>query len=620
MSEKDLEKKLSDEAESSEVKTEQDSEKTSQADSNAISKESAENLQENKYEDNDNWEFEASAPSVENDVLSSDSGVEFEFSNESVQPTAEVQQPEIQVKSKDIVIKKEKINLILSIIIGVLVIAILVVLGVRYYTMPNSDEKMNPGNIALTVGDTDISVGMYNYYYENVVYEYTYYANYGYYDLDTSADYATQYTTDSDGNKVSWLDLFEKQTVDRIKSNILYYELGVENGIELTDTQKENIESQLDSVKEAASSASMSVNEYVAETYGDYCGLETLRTFLEQYYIAQSYYFQSQITDRPTDEEVETYFNENQAEYKSCSFALLEMNYDTTDDSTKEASVNRAKEYMAKITDVESMKALIPEACDTLIDRFITAGYFETKEEAIEGLSSSLEMTQSRSDVETSFGEDIADWIYSEDTPVGSTNYYVNENSEVVYILLKTQQPFLENTEVYSVRHILVIPKSTANTEESTDTTTSSTQEEYSEEEWAAALEEAEKIVEEYNQTDKTELSFAKLAEKYSDDTESTSSGSSGLYGGGYMGVQLGQMVSEFESWATDDSRKYGDVEIVKSEYGYHIMYFVFDGPEYMYNAQTNLTTEKSLDLLDKLEVKERAGFSEVTVAEPESN
>lgn len=620
MSEKDLEKKLSDEAQNSEVVNEQNLEKTAQTDVDAVSDESIENEQENVYENNDSWEFEASAPSVENDVLSSDNGVEFEFSNESAQPTDEVDQPEIQVKSKDIVIKKEKINLILSIIIGVLVIAILVVLGVRYYTVPNSDEKMNPGNIALTVGDTDISVGMYNYYYENVVYEYTYYANYGYYDLDTTADYATQYTTDSDGNKVSWLELFEKQTVDRIKSNILYYELGVENGIELTDAQKENIESQLDSVKESASSANLSVNEYVAETYGDYCGLETLRTFLEQYYIAQSYYYQSQITDRPSDEDVETFFNENQAEYKSCSFALLEMNYDTTDDSTKEASVNRAKEYMAKITDVESMKALIPEACDTLIDRFITAGYFETEEEAIEGLSSSVEMTQSRADMETSFGEDIADWIYSEDTPVGSTNYYVNENSEVIYILLKTQQPFLEDTEVYSVRHILVIPESADNSEESSDSTTSSTQKEYTEEEWSAALDEAEKIVEEYNQTDKTELSFAKLAEKYSDDTESTSSGSSGLYGGGYMGVQLGQMVSEFESWATDDSRKYGDVEIVKSEYGYHIMYFVFDGPEYMYNAQTNLATENSLNLLNKLEVKERAGYSKVTVAEPESN
>lgn len=619
MSEKDLEKKLSEEAENSEVTPNQELEKTAETDNaESVSEESGVNTQETAFEDNDNWEFEASAPSVENDVLSSDKGVEFEFSKEN-EPTAESQSPEIQVKSKEIVIKKERVSLILSCIIGVLIIAILVVLGVRYYTLPNSDEKMNPGNIALTVGDTDISVGMYNYYYENVVYEYTTYANYGYYDLDTTADYATQYTTDSDGNKVSWLELFKDQTVDRIKSNILYYELGVKNGIELTDTQKDNIESQLDSVKESASSANLSVNEYVAQTYGDYCGLETLRTFLEQYYIAQTYYFQSEITDRPTDEEVEAYFKENEADYKSCSFALLEMNYDTTDDSTKEASVNRAKEYMAKITDVESMKALIPEACDSLIDRFITAGYFETKEEAIEGLSSSLEMTQSRSDVETSFSEDIADWIYSDDTPIGSTNYYVNENSEVVYILLKTQQPFLENTEVYSVRHILVIPESAEASDDSSDTTTTTTQTEYTDEEWAAALEEAERIVEEFNQTDKSELSFAKLAEQYSDDTESTSSGSSGLYGGGYMGVQLGQMVSEFENWATDDSRQYGDVEIVKSTYGYHIMYFIFDGPEYMYNAQTNLATDKSLNLLDKLEVKERVGYSNVTVAKPES-
>lgn len=585
---------------------------------NKISQENEELEEKVGYEENDNWEFEASAPSVENDVLSGEAGVEFEFSNENGGESTENTAPEIQVKSKDIVIKKEKINLILSCIIGLIIIAILVVLGIRYYTVPNSDEKMNPGNIALTVGDTDISVGMYNYYYDSVVYEYTYYANYGYYDLDTTADYATQYTTDSDGNEVSWLEFFEEQTIDRIKSNVLYYELGEENGIVLTDAQKEDIDSQLESVKDSASSSDMSVNEYIAENYGDYCGLETLRKFLEQYYIAQTYYYQSEITDRPTDDEVQAYFSENENEYKSCSFALLEMNYDTTDDSTKEASVNEAKKYMAQITDVDSMKALIPEACASLIDRFITAGYFESKEEAIETLSSSLEMTQTRTDVETSFSDDIADWLYSEDTPIGSTNYYVNENSEVVYVILKTQQPFLEDTEVYSVRHILVMPESEEKSDD-TDASTSSDTTQYTDEEWSAALEEAERIVEEYNQTDKSELSFAKLAEQYSDDTESTSAGSSGLYGGGYMGVQLGQMVSEFEDWATDPSRKYGDVEIVKSDYGYHIMYFIYDGPEYMYNAQTNLSQENSLKLLDKLEVKERAGHSKVSVAKPES-
>ena len=34
-------------------------------------------------------------------------------------------------------------------------------------------------------------------------------------------------------------------------------------------------------------------------------------------------------------------------------------------------------------------------------------------------------------------------------------------------------------------------------------------------------------------------------------------------------------MVTEFNNWIFDDARKAGDVEIVKTSYGYHIMYFV---------------------------------------------
>lgn len=45
-------------------------------------------------------------------------------------------------------------------------------------------------------------------------------------------------------------------------------------------------------------------------------------------------------------------------------------------------------------------------------------------------------------------------------------------------------------------------------------------------------------------------------------------------------------MVPEFEKWAMDDSRKYGDVAIVKSKYGYHIMYFIDKCPQYQYNCK----------------------------------
>lgn len=568
------------------------------------------------YEQNDNWKFDASAPAAENSVLGGVDGVEFEFDKPEQSAEDSLKEEVVtEIKSQNIVLKKEQLSIVLSVILAVVVIAVLVLLGVRYYTVPNSNEKMNPGNVAMTVGDIDVSVGLYNYYYDSVVYEYTYYANYGYYDLDTSTDFSKQYTTDEDGNEVSWLDLFTDTTTKRIKLNTMFYEKGLEAGISLTDEQKEEIESQLDTVKESASSASMSVNEYCEATFGAHCGLETLRKYMEQYYIAGAYYNQYSITERPTEEETNAYFEEHEDDYKSCSYALIEMNYDTTDDTTKQQSIDTAKQYMSQITDVDSMRALIPEACADLIDRFISAGYFDTEDEAITALSESIEATSTRTDVESSFGEGIAEWMFSENNAVGSTTYYVNEDVGVIDVILKTTQPFLEDdNKVYSVRHILVMPESEDGTKDATGQT------EYTDEQWAAAYDKAKKILDEYNAGDKTELSFALLAEKYSDDTESTSAGSSGLYGGAYENITPGSSTENFENWAMDSSRKYGDVDIVKTEYGYHIMFFISYCPDYMYTAQQDCLSQKSLDLLDSTRFKKGIGMKNVNYASPDSD
>lgn len=67
-----------------------------------------------------------------------------------------------------------------------------------------------------------------------------------------------------------------------------------------------------------------------------------------------------------------------------------------------------------------------------------------------------------------------------------------------------------------------------------------------------------------------TEENYLKLVTEYSDDTASVSVG--GLYT--YV-KKDGKYVAPFESWAVDSSRQVGDVEIVETIYGYHIMYFV---------------------------------------------
>lgn len=563
------------------------------------------------YEEESSWEFEASAPSLNADFLQSAGDAEIKVETPQYYAPEPAAPQENQVASKDIVIKKEKVTVILSSIIAVIVIAIIAVLGVRYYTVPNSDERMNPGNIAVTIGNTDVSVGLYNYYYDSIVYEYTYYAAYGYYDLDTTKDFGAQFTKDEEGNELSWEAYFRKLALQRLTNYTMNYEKALEAGITLTDEQKEQIDSQLESIKEQASSENKSVNEYVNEKFGENCGLETLRKFLEQYFIAGNYYNRSTIENRPSEDEVNAYFDENSNKYQSCSIALIELEYDTTDDDTKAKSIENAKSYMSKITDVESMKAVMPEASASLIEQYVSAGYFETQEEAVQTLLDSIESTETRTNFESYFDEDTANWLFDEATPVNSLNYFASEDYGIVYVILKTAQPVLDDAQVYSVRHILITP---ANSE---DESTSSTETGYTDEQWANALNKAEAIVDEYNKGEKTELAFAELAEEYSEDTESTSAGSSGLYGGGYEGTHIGEMVSEFEGWAVDPSRKYGDVDIVKSEYGYHIMYFIFAGPEYYYNAQTDLAEERNNEEIKKYPSKERAGMKNVHIAKP---
>lgn len=578
-----------------------------------------------EYETNDNWQFDASAPATENDVVG-ENGVEFELPKPKPAPAKKEEPAPQGFEPQGVVIKKETVTAVLSSLIAVVIIAILVVLGVRYYTVPNINEKMNPGNVVMTVGNTDVSVGMYNFYYQNIVKQYVQYASNGYYDIDLSKDFSTQYTTDDDGNEISWQDRFKENTTELIKKNTIYYQKGIESGITLTDAQKEMIETQLDNIKNAASSANLGVNEYIAQTYGDNCGLETLRKYLEQNYISSVYYYQQQIKLRPSEDELNAYFKENENDYKSCSYAILEAEYDTSSDATKKAAVDNAKAAIAKITDEDSMKALIPEFCSDLISKYISAGYFTNESDAVDAFAGAMDSTSVKSDVESNFGEDIADWMFNTDTAVGSLNYYADENAGVIYIIMKTSQPALDSdsaSKVYSVRHILVIPES-GDDDSSSSSSSSTATKKYTEEEWAAALEKANSILDEYNKGDKTELSFAELAEKYTDDTSSTSVNMNNMYGGGIMDTQLGQMVSDFENWAIDSSRKYGDVEIVKSSYGYHIMFFISYCPQYMYDAENQYITDLINDDADSAAKtyyeKERIGMRNAEVATPSSS
>ena len=113
------------------------------------------------------------------------------------------------------------------------------------------------------------------------------------------------------------------------------------------------------------------------------------------------------------------------------------------------------------------------------------------------------------------------------------------------------------------VRHILIMPEGGTLSDDGTTTT-------YSDAEWEACRVKAQAVYDEWLAGEKTEDSFGLLANDKSQDQNGEVTN-----GGIYENVTEGRMVEEFEDWCFEDTRQPGDHGLVKTQYGYHVMYFV---------------------------------------------
>ena len=136
-----------------------------------------------------------------------------------------------------------------------------------------------------------------------------------------------------------------------------------------------------------------------------------------------------------------------------------------------------------------------------------------------------------------------------------------------------------DSGKVVDVRHILVAPEGGTTADDGSTT--------YSDDEWAACEKKAQDLLDRYLNGDKTEEFFGDLAELYTEDPGSKETG------GLYENVKTGDMVEEFDAWCFDDSRKAGDTGLVKTTYGYHVMFYSDDEPLWIYECREAVRDEK---------------------------
>ena len=199
-------------------------------------------------------------------------------------------------------------------------------------------------------------------------------------------------------------------------------------------------------------------------------------------------------------------------------------------------------------------------------------------------------------------GVDREDYRYFQEVFHSGYSYFDAQVSKLKPTEKELEAFFAEHEQQYAeggmtkeddfvdVRHILVMAEG-GTTDEQGKTT-------YTDEEWAACEKKAQEVLDTWLAGDKTEESFAKLA------TEKTQDPGSQGTGGLYERVYEGRTVQAFNDWCFDESRKAGDYGLVKTEYGYHVMYFVDRYPQWSYVAEQDWIQTQTRQMMDDL-VKE---------------
>ncbi len=313
--------------------------------------------------------------------------------------------------------KKEKVT---ATVFRTVCIALLaaIVLTAGYFSVTMIADIVNANNKPyLTVGDHTLSQVEYDYYYNSTISNYlnTYASFLSYMGLDTSVPYdEQQYSED-----MTWQEYFEQTTIDQLKQEFALLDEAEKNGFEYDTTDDYN--SFIDQAKSAADSDSVSLQAYYKTMFGQYATAKNMKPLIDNTYIANAYYQKLLDDNKPSDDEITSYYNDNKADYDQ--FAYYSFSFASSDYEDSTTSIDAlAEEMKAKVDAGEDFETLCKEyAPDSKKD---TYGAEDGSEASLtQGVTGSTQNSDFRS------------WLTDESRKAGDTVVIKNNDGSTYYVL-----------------------------------------------------------------------------------------------------------------------------------------------------------------------------------------
>ena len=392
---------------------------------------------------------------------------------------------------------------------------------------------------------------VYNTSKNNYITQYGSYLSY--FGLDTSKDLSTQMYSDT----LTWKDYFEQNAVESLKQNKALMAEAKAAGFTYDTTDEYNTFKE--TIKTSAAAAGVSDKEYVRSIYGSYATMGRIEEYVKNDMVMNAYYQKLQEDNAPSDDEIQSYYEENKATYDSVDYRLTTIEADLPTEPTELA--DPVEETAADTTGTTDGTAATDTAQDTAYQPS-DAEIAKAMEDA-KVLADDAEQTVAKdgeaheNEKKSSVNYMISDWLFDDARKAGDTTVITNDNSHCYYVVA-FEKRYLDETPSADVR--VIIP-----TEDKT----------------------GEEILEEWKNGAATEDSFAELCKKYTQDTSAVENG------GLFEQVTKTGMTEELSNWIFDSSRQAGDtVAITVSDTTYVLYYIGQDQPEWKINIKNTLVSD----------------------------
>lgn len=386
------------------------------------------------------------------------------------------------------------------------------------YSVDDNTLLAAKDTVVATMGDSKLTnAELQVYYWMSYLDFMQMYGNYAsYMGLDVTKPFDQQIYDEKTGQ--SWQQYFLQTALESWHQDQALALEAQKAGFQLDKYYQDNIDGLYETLKDNATKNKFeSVEAMLQADMGAAATFENYKAYIERYYTGNLYHSEAYKKIEVTAQEIEEYFTENESYLKS--------QYGATKESGTVSGMQFVMFYPEGATSETVYKQTFDQAAwdaakakaQALLNSWVAGG---ATEEAF------LQLVKNASSAEHTIGDG--------GEAKGLTPYFASE---------------------VDVRHVLLQPA------EDTD------------EAWETCRKQAQALLDSWVAGGATEEAFAALAKDYTAD-------SNGDKGGLYENILKGDMVAEFDAWIFDANRKYGDYGLVKTTYGYHLMFFVHGDTE----------------------------------------